>query len=478
LARRVLDRVLLGMTPTVLGLVLLCGIVGGAVGAGYLFALHVLQNWLWPTEWSSRLVGFAILGGVGLAVGLLTRLLGSPGDVELLVDNIHVSGGAPDTRTLRSLIPVSLLCISSGGGAGPEAPLVQTTGTLGSWIARRGRLELRDTRILTIAGMAAGFTVLFGAPMGSAVFSLEILHRRGLQYYEALVPALLGSLSGYAIYVVMTTAGLQPIWHIEAPGALHATDLGWAVLCGIAGAGVAVVFTYLNLWLRRGFRLVPTFVRPMVGGLALAGLGLWSTYALTFGEAQTGHVLSTSNIAVDVLAVAVVAKLLGTSVTISSGWRGGFIIPLFFMGATLGRLAHTELLPHVSAAVLCAALMASINVGVTKTPVGSTLVVAEMAGMRLLPTTLLASLVALMLTSEVGLIETQRERSGELTPDQDPLLDEGDDGAEHPDGDGAGGGPWIVGAPRVELTVPPPVTDAPLTPTGDIRGARRARRPR
>jgi hypothetical protein len=48
-ARRVLDRVLLGMTPTVLGLVLLCGIVGGAVGAGYLFALHVLQNWLWPT---------------------------------------------------------------------------------------------------------------------------------------------------------------------------------------------------------------------------------------------------------------------------------------------------------------------------------------------------------------------------------------------------------------------------------------------
>jgi hypothetical protein len=148
------------------------------------------------------------------------------------------------------------------------------------------------------------------------------------------------------------------------------------------------------------------------------------------------------------------------------------------MGATLGRLAHTELLPHVSAAVLCAALMAAINVGVTKTPVGSTLVVAEMAGMRLLPTTLLASLVALMLTSEVGLIETQRERSGELTPGQEPLLDEVDDGADHADGDGARGGPWIVGAPRVAITVPPPVTDAPLTPTGDTRGARRARRPR
>jgi H+/Cl- antiporter ClcA len=124
-------------------------------------------------------------------------------------------------------------------------------------------------------------------------------------------------------------------------------------------------------------------------------------------------------------------------VTLSSGWRGGFIIPLFFMGASLGRLAHTELLPHVSAAVLCAALMASINVGVTKTPVGSTLVVAEMAGMRLLPTTLLASLVTLMLTSEVGLIETQRERSGELASDETPFVDAGGDGDAGGNGDGA-----------------------------------------
>ena len=55
--------------------------------------------------------------------------------------------------------------------------------------------------------------------------------------------------------------------------------------------------------------------------------------------------------------------------------------------------------------------MAAANVGVTKTLLGSTLVVTEMGGMRLLPTTLLAALVAMMLTSSVGLIESQRERS-------------------------------------------------------------------
>ena len=58
--------------------------------------------------------------------------------------------------------------------------------------------------------MAAGFTVLFGAPFGSAVFALELLHRRGLQYYEALVPAILASLSGYAVYVCVAAVGLGP----------------------------------------------------------------------------------------------------------------------------------------------------------------------------------------------------------------------------------------------------------------------------
>ena len=90
-------------------------------------------------------------------------------------------------------------------------------------------------------------------------------------------------------------------------------------------------------------------------------------------------------------------------------WRGGFIIPLFFMGACLGRAFH-GLVPGTNEAVMVAAFMAAANTGVTKTPIGSTLVVSEMAGFRLLPTTLLATVVAFVLTSEVGLIHTQRER--------------------------------------------------------------------
>ena len=183
-----------------------------------------------PHHFSSTQL-FAVLGGVGVMVVLIARVLGNPGDVELLVDNIHVSGGATDVRSLRSLIPMSILTISAGGAAGPEAPLVTTCGTLASRVARWRRSNEIETRCLAIAGMAAAFAVLFGAPIGSAFFALEILHRRGMQYHEALVPAIIGALSGFACSIVLTGAGVRPVWTIPPVGSLHAVDLLWACGC-------------------------------------------------------------------------------------------------------------------------------------------------------------------------------------------------------------------------------------------------------
>src|SRR5689334_24395763 len=121
------------------------------------------------------------------------------------------------------------MTISAGGAAGPEAPLVTTCGTLAGLVARRRRLTLTETRCVTIAGMAAAFTVLFGAPLGSALFALEILHRRGMQYAEALLPAIIGALAGYVSYVIVTDNGLSPVWHIPSVETLHAGDVLWAL---------------------------------------------------------------------------------------------------------------------------------------------------------------------------------------------------------------------------------------------------------
>ncbi len=387
-------------------LVVMVGILSGLVGAAYIAALKGLTNLLGAASWS---IGphLAVLALVGLAIGILTHVLGNPGDVELLVDNIHVSGGKSDMRELRSLIPVSLIGIAAGSAIGPEAPLVQTTGSIGSWLALRYHLSTTELRVLTITGMAAGFSMLFGAPLGAAIFALEILHRRGLQYYEALLPAVIGAMSGYVVYIIVNGLGLNPVWNFPEVSNLHASDLLIGVAAGIIGAGIAAGFTYFAKFERAAFRRVPPVVRPVLGGLAIGGLAFASPYALTFGEGQIGYIVATK-LAISTLLIAALVKFVASATIMSTGWRGGFIIPLFFIGVTVGSVGARTL--GVDQVIAMTAMMTAVNVGVTKTPFGSSLVVAEMAGLRLLPPTLLAAVIALFLTSRVSMIHTQRER--------------------------------------------------------------------
>ena len=389
---------------------LIVGLGGGLIGAAYVGLLHLLQRWLWPTH-HTVLVQLGILVAVGITVAVIARLGGDSGNVEILVDNIHLLGGADDPRRTIPLVPSSLLCVASGGGMGPEAPLVQATGTFGTWIGERVHCDRTDVRVLTITGMAGGLTVLFGAPLGAALFALEILHRRGLQYYEALLPALIGSLFGYGVYVALTGVGIEPVWRFPPIGALHGVDLLAAVGLGLVAAAAAVVFVMVSRGLRLVYRFVPPSLRPAVGGLMLGLLAFWSPYALTFGEAQLGGLLTTK-LTIGALVVAVVAKLAGTTVTMASEWKGGFIIPLFFMGAAMGQIAH-QLIPRLSEPVAMAAMMAALCTGVLKTPLGATLVVTEMAGIPVLSVTLIAAVVALLITAPLTLIETQRARDPE-----------------------------------------------------------------
>ena len=401
-----------------LGAVVVTGLVGGLIGAAYLGTLKFVTETIGPDEWSLT-AHLGIMVAVGVLVAAITKWLGRPADVELLVDNIHVSGGTDSLRQLRSLIPISLLCVGAGGALGPEAPLVTTTGSVGSWIGDRAQLGVRELRVVSIAGMAAGFTVLFGAPLGSAVFALEILHRRGLEYYEALLPSAIGSLCGYAVYVAVTGLGLEPIFPFPAHAALQLGDLGWGVAAGVVGALVAATFTYLCVVLRKIIGYVPAVARPVLGGAVLGGFAFVTPYALTNGEVHMADLNGVAHVAATTLLLAAAMKIVASAVTVVSGWNGGFIIPLFFIGYCLAR-ATTGHLPGSDPWILAAGAMAAANVGVTKTPIGSTLVVTEMAGLTLLPPTLIASLVSLLLTSGVGLIHTQRQRFDPNEQDFDP----------------------------------------------------------
>lgn len=407
-----------GVRPVVVGAVVWSGLAGGAIGAAYLAALDVVRRLLEPTAWSPAGHLFVLIA-VGVAVAALVRWVGRPADVELLVDNVHVPGDAGNhSARLRSLLPISLLCIGAGGTLGPEAPLVTTTGTVAHRHAARAGLGPADIRIMTITGMAAGFAVLFGAPFGGALFALEIPHRRGLGYHEAAVPACIGAVIGYACSTGAGRLGLAPIWDLPVVDRVGWLDLPWSVVAGVLGALVALAFTQTARMLTAIAEELPAAVRPALGGVALGTIALYSPYVLTNGEFQIHELVETAGIGALLIAAAV--KLVGAATCVATGWRGGFIIPLFFTGFCVGH-AVADQLPGATEWPFVLAVMIAANVGVTKTPLGSTLVVTEMSGSAVLPGALIAALVSLVLTSPLNVIASQRDRvdaygSGSWTP--------------------------------------------------------------
>ena len=390
------------------------GLAGGAIGATYLAALDVVRRSLGPTAWSPAGHLF-VLATVGIAVAALVRFMGRPADVELLVDNVHVPDRAHSAR-LRSLLPISLLCIGAGGTLGPEAPLVTTTGTFAHRHATRVGLGPADVRIMTITGMAAGFAVLFGAPLGGALFALEIPHRRGLGYHEAAVPACIGAVIGYACSTATGRLGLAPIWDLPVVDRVGWIDLPWSVVAGVLGAFIALVFTHLTRAISSVAEELPAAARPALGGIVLGTIALYSPYVLTNGEFQIDELVEAAGVAALVVAGAI--KLIGAATCVATGWRGGFIIPLFFAGFCVGH-AVADHLPGATEWPFVLAVMIAANVGVTKTPLGSTLVVTEMSGSAVLPGALIAALVSLVLTSPLNVIASQRDRVDAYGPGHD-----------------------------------------------------------
>jgi H+/Cl- antiporter ClcA len=402
-----LNRVGLTRGSNLLLVVVILGLVGSLVASAYVGLMRLLTAIGQPAlhhPWTILLM----TTGAGAAISFFLHLLGDPGSTEALVDGVHLTGGPSDMKRVPPLIPVSLLTISFGGGIGPEAPLVQLTGTLGGFFGRHTMRGLADRRTVTIAGMGIGFTVLFGAPLGGALFALEILHRKGMQYYEAILPALVSSAIGYLAYTGLTHLGIGPVWHFPPVGYLRWGEGGWAILLSLLGAALAVGFAYLLHTVRRLFRRVPYWTRPIIGGMLIGLIGWAQPLAIYFGEPQLNTMVA-AHLAVLTLLVLIVLKALATTITIGAEWRGGFIIPLFFLGAATGQLVAHYL--NINPGLAMIVLMTSINVGVTKTPVSTPVLVTSMTGTSAIPALLIASVISMLVTARWTVIETQRERA-------------------------------------------------------------------
>lgn len=387
----------------------LLGCAGGIISGLYWIVLEYLTHFLAIFD---GIYVIPVMAFSGLLAGIIIHKIGDPGEIQLIVNNIRFKNGRLDPKNNVSMVLSSLLCVGSGGSLGPEAPLVQVTGSTGSWLGKQLRMKGEELRSLSIAGMAAGFTALFGAPLGGSLFSLEILHHKhAVEYYRAIIPAFVASMSSYIIFALIIHLGLGPLWDLPTYEIESLFDFAYAILFGLAATAVGWLFILISKTLKNGFAKIslPIYLSMFIGGILLGIIAYYIPITRYFGHYEINTLLS-SEFTLHYLLAILVFKVIAIAITVTSGWRGGFIIPLFFSGAVLGIIIH-QIFPGVNLSLAMICCMAAINSCVTRTPMSTTILLATLTGFSYFIPVMFASLTGYFFAPRMPFIKAQWEET-------------------------------------------------------------------
>lgn len=369
---------------------LICLPLGGLVGSAVAFFLWLLDQVIrlqWEHSWLLYLLPLA-----GLATGVMYHIWGrsAEGGTNLVMEQIYEPGGGVPGRMAPLVLIGTLITHLFGGSAGREGTAVQMGGSIAGMLGRLLRLGPEDTQILLMCGVAAGFGAVFGTPLTGAIFALEVL-AIGRLSYQALVPCLIAGIVGDQ---VNTCWGIgHAHYHIASVGSIQAqpvAHLDWLLTGKVAIAAVffglaSVLFAELTHAVNWAFKTAISrpWMRPAVGGCVVILL-TWAIGSRDYlGLGVTANPADPNAVTIQSSFLLGGAfwlswwwKLLFTAVTVGSGFKGGEVTPLFFIGAALGNILGVLLGAPVD---LMAGLgFVAVFAGATNTPLACTIMAIEL----------------------------------------------------------------------------------------------------
>jgi len=382
----------------------------GSACALFLWLLDIATRTQWNHPWLLYLLPL-----LGVVVVKTYDTIGSNSERgnNLLIDEIHEPGGGVPLRMAPLILGGTILTHLGGGSAGREGTAVQMGGGIAGGVARLLKLNSSDTRILLMVGVAAGFGGVFGTPLAGAIFAAEVLHIGRLRY-EALIPCLIGGLIGdwgcfywgigHTDYSVLLTS----------PALRNYALLIQVVIAGIVLGLAGQLFSRSSHAFQAFMRntIESSALRPVVGSIALIllvwlvghrdylGLGVESP------RGEAGISIVNSFHAGGVGGFSWLWKLIFTVVTIGSGFKGGEVTPLFFIGATLGNTLAILMGGPVD--LFAAIGLVGLFAGATNTPIACTLMGIELFGAAHAPWFALACCMAYLFSGEQGIYSSQR----------------------------------------------------------------------
>lgn len=379
LSTRALSRLGFREDSFLIVLAVLIGMITAGAAVAFHEIIDITRNLLYQRvgerlydRWLVMLIAWPALGG--LAVGLISRYVfrarEGHGIVDVMESVIRSSGFIRPLVAIEKII-TSGITIGTGGSAGAEGPIVQIGAAIASGTGQLFRISRQQMTIVIGCGAAAGISAIFDAPMGGLLFTLEVI----LQDFSianmtpVVVASVIANVATKAIFqrllhrpgnAIFALTYDRPTFHLDWLQIQNFVILG--LVCGLIG----VTMTRLMYYAEKRFHRVPVpaTIRPAVGGAMLGVLGIG--YVLLFGRAfgrlkpvdfsvypapafyGDGYGFIQTLFSGDfyrhadvwfwlgLLTFLVVAKLVGTCLTLGSGGSGGIIAPSLFLGATAG----------------------------------------------------------------------------------------------------------------------------------------------
>jgi H+/Cl- antiporter ClcA len=398
-------------------LVVPLGIVVGTAVAAFLWSLDQVTTIRFEHPWLLWLLPVA--GGL---IGWLFAAMGGPADKgsNLIIDEIHEPGGGVPLRMAPLILFTTVITHLFGGSAGREGTAVQMGGGLAGGVAKRlPWLGRDDVRTLLMCGMAAGFGGVFGTPVAGMIFALEVL-AVGRMRYEAILPCLVSSL--IADWTCATWGIAHTHYHVASlvPSGLKSvlapldfTLVAWATIGGIAFGLASRLFSAAIHGVQHAFTRfeVSPAMRPVIGGAIVIAL------VQAFG---TSDYLGLGVTSPDPSAVTILSaftpggvhawswamKILFTAVTIGSGFKGGEVTPLFFVGATLGGALGA--LGGVPVDFMASLGFVAVFAGAANTPLACIVMAVELFGGEGILYHAIACVAAYLVSGHGGIYKAQR----------------------------------------------------------------------
>ncbi len=304
-------------------------------------------------------------------------------------------------RNTLSIFVGSVLTHLGGGSAGREGAALQIGGSIGSQIGIWLKLKDHDHKLITMCGMSAGFAALFGTPAAAAFFSMEVISV-GIMHYSAIVPSVIAAITGFKISSLFGVK--KAVLHVNLDNItidVYAKTAVIAALCGI----LSIIFCYALKNASRIYRYLIKnhYIRIAVGGVLIAVL----TFSLgTFEYNGAGSEIIARSFEKRAGFEEFILKLIFTAVTLGAGFKGGEILPVFFVGSAFGSFAAPIF--GLDCSVGAAIGLSGLFCGVTNCPVTAVFLCVELFGINNLPIYLITCGITYMLSGYAGLYSEQK----------------------------------------------------------------------